>query len=83
MSDEETKTMIFIGGPMHQFIDKRYTELKPVMTFVFYPDKKKMEDDPGKMVKYQFVHFQDDVYYYEFADEMMIIEEDDDEEESL
>lgn len=80
MGKKNNKTMVFIGGPMHQFIDKRYDELKPVMNFVFYPDKKKMEEDPGKMVLYQFVHFQDDVYYYEFLNEVPAMEEDDEEE---
>lgn len=59
------KTMVFIGGPMSGFMDQRYHELSPMMTFHYFPDRERR--DQGRLVVYQFAHFQDDTYYYEFV----------------
>jgi hypothetical protein len=77
----EGKTMVFIGGPMSGFMDQRYHELSPMMTFQYFPDRERR--DQGRMVVYQFAHFQDDTYYYEFARTVDIGVDEDDEEESL
>ena len=77
----EGKTMVFMGGPMSGFMDQRYRELSPTMTFHYFPDRVKRVE--GKLVIYQFAHFQDDIYYYEFTRTADIGVDGDDEEEAL
>jgi hypothetical protein len=77
----DKKMIVFVGGPMNRYMDNRYHELHPAMTFVYFPVK---EDKSNKqMVKYTFAHFQDDTYYYEFCDAHAVVDDDEDYEEEF
>lgn len=76
----DNKMLVFIGGPMNGFMDNRYPTLKPSMTFVYFP--KKNDDTDKRFVTYQFAHFQDDTYYYEFVDAQTFVDADDEDDDN-